>query len=148
MSEFRLKMLDLEQWKTFFNNYIKDYFSQNDIYDKNEHVVDRENIMEYIDNIWMNDVLSDMYIGEWEYVEGVGRCEISLYNYLSDELENILIDKFYELNKKEFNEALEDFTDYLLSEHTYLLNDYVYKLLDEYTADRVKEILKPICSKN
>lgn len=142
MSEFELKMLDREQWKSFLDAYIKDYFSKNDLYDKNEHIVNRENIMEYIDNIWMNDVLSDMYTGEWEHVEGAGRCEISLYDYFSDELENILIGKFYEINKKEFGETLEDFADYFLSEHTYLLADYIYNLLNEYTAEHVKSILK------
>lgn len=142
MSEFELKMLDPEKWKTFLDAYIKDYFSKNDLYDKNEHIVNRENIMEYIDNIWMNDVLSDMYTGEWEHAEGAGRCEISLYDYFSDELENILVDKFYELNKKEFGETLEDFADYFLSEHTYLLADYIYDLLNDYTADHVKGILK------
>lgn len=142
MSELELKMLDREQWESFLDAYIKDYFSKNDVFDKNEHVVDRENIMEYIDNIWMNDVLSDMYTGEWKHVEGAGRCEISLYDYFSDELENILVDKFYELNKKEFGETLEDFADYFLSEHTYLLADYIYNLLNKYTADHVKSILK------
>lgn len=142
MSKFELKMLDCEEWKSFLNAYIKDYFSKNDIYDQDEHVVDRENIMEYIDNIWMDDVLSDMYTGEWEYVEDVGKCGISLYDYFSDELENALIGKFYEINKKEFGETLEDFTDYFLGEHTYLLSDYIYDLLNDYTAEHVKSILK------
>ena len=61
----------------------------------------------------------------------------------SDELENALIGKFYEINKKEFGETLEDFTDYFfLGEHTHLLADYIYNLLNEYTADHVKNILK------
>lgn len=141
MEKFILKKLDCEIWEKDVDTYIRDYFSTYSVFDRDGHAIDSKNLFGYIDTICVNDVLSDIYTGTNEFFEGVGICEISLYDEFANELENKLIGKFYQLNKNKFKESLEDFTDYLLSEHTYLLYDYIYHLLDNCTSEKLKKII-------
>ena len=40
-----------------------------------------------------------------------------------------------------FGDDLENFTDYFLSEHTNLLKTYIYDILDNFTAQKLNELL-------
>lgn len=137
---FDLKKLDLENWGKYVESYIKNYFCEYKIYGRDGKTIEHEKLLSYINTILVNNALSDIYTGIDEYFSGVGICKLSLYDLLSSELENILIEKMYQLNKADFCENLEDFTDYVLSEHTYLLKDYICNLLDNYTPEKLKQM--------
>ena len=137
---FDLKKLDLENWGKYVENYIKNYFYEYKIYGRDGKTIEHGKLLSYINTILVNNALSDIYTGIGEYFPGTGICKLSIYDLLSSELENILIEKMYQLNKVDFCENLEDFTDYVLSEHTYLLKDYICNLLDNYTPGKLKQM--------
>lgn len=138
-------ILDFNNWKSMVNNSIKAYFEKFLVFDESRNTLDDAKLKQYISVLRKDDadtaILNYLYTGNYEYIQGAGNCPISLYNYFSDELENLLIDEFYRLNKDTFGEDLENFTDYFCSEHTALLKTYIYDVLDHYTPEKLAELV-------
>ena len=138
-------MLDFNKWESMVDDSIKAYFEKFLVFDESRNALDDAKLKQYIDVLHKDDadtaILNCIYTGNYEYIQGAGNCPISLYNYFSDELGNLLIDNFYQLNRDTFGEDLENFTDYFCSEHTMLLKTYIYDVLDRCTPEKLAKLI-------
>lgn len=138
-------MLKMEKWESIVNETIKHFFDNYKVFDDNNKSLENKSLYQYINNFCEErpdtEVLHFLFTGESEHIQFTGKHNISLYDDFSQELENKLIAEFYSLNQKPFCEDLENFTDYFLSEHTILLKTYIYDILDNFTAEKLKNLI-------
>lgn len=137
-----MEKININEWENVVKKEIYNYFNTYAVFDDSGKKVD---IMQCISKLSAEDpkniVLGSLYTVQHDYIQGVGKYDISVYDDLAGELENTLIDQFYNINKKSFGEDLESFADYFLSEHTILLKTYIYDILDNITPQKLKEII-------
>ena len=137
-----MEKININEWENIVKKEIYNYFNTYAVFDNSGKKVD---IMQLISKLSTEDpkniVLGSLYTGQHDYIQGVGKYDISVYDDLVAEIVNTLIDQHYNINKKSFGEDLESFTDYFLSEHTYLLKTYIYDILDNITPQKLKEII-------
>lgn len=145
MGGMHMIMLKIEKWESVVNETIKHFFDNYKIFDDNNKTLENKSLYQYINNFCKEspetEILHFLFTGESEYIQFAGKYNISLYDEFSQELENKLIDEFYSLNKNQFCDDLENFTDYFLSEHTILLKTYIYDILDSFTAEKLKGLI-------
>ena len=96
-----MEKINIDEWGNAVRKEINNYFNTYTVFDDSGKEVD---VMQLINKLIAEDpkniVLGSLYTGQHDYIQGVGRCDISVYDDLVGELENALIDQFYNINKK------------------------------------------------
>lgn len=96
-----MEKINIDEWENIVKKEINNYFNTYAVFDDSRKEVD---IMQWISKLSAEDpqniVLGSLYTGQHDYIQGVEKYDISVYDDLAGELENTLIDQFYNINKK------------------------------------------------